>query len=67
MEFSIHSGLFIYKLEQKYQLIQPGNREIPDFKFSPRSRNIKQNLENLFAHLNQVNEITSKEMYNHAL
>lgn len=58
---------FIRELEQKYRLTQPGNKEIPDFKFSPRSRNIKQNLENLFAHLKQVNEITSKEMYNQAL
>ncbi len=31
------------------------------------SRNIKQNLENLFKHLNQIPEITSKEMYNEAL
>ncbi len=58
---------FIFELQQKYQLTQTGNKEIPDFKFSPRSRNIKQNLENLFAHLNQVKEITSKEMYNEAL
>jgi hypothetical protein len=58
---------FICELQQKYQLSQTRNEEIPDFKFSPRSRNIKQNLENLFAHLNQINEITSKEMYNEAL
>jgi hypothetical protein len=37
------------------------------FRFSPRSRNIKQNLENLFKHLNSLEEITSKEMYNEAL
>ena len=58
---------FIYELEQKHRLTQTGNKEIPDFKFSPRSRNIKQNLENLFKHLNQVTEITSREMYNEAL
>jgi hypothetical protein len=58
---------FIKNLEQKYQLTQTEKKEIPDFKFSPRSRNIKQNLENLFKHLNQVPEITSKEMYSEAL
>jgi hypothetical protein len=58
---------FIKNLEQKYQLTQTEKNEIPDFKFSPRSRNIKQNLENLFKHLNQIPEITSKEMYNEAL
>lgn len=47
--------------------LKPKKKEIPDFKFSPRSRNIKQNLENLFKHLNQIPEITSKEMYNEAL
>jgi hypothetical protein len=58
---------FIKNLEQKYQLTQTEKKEIPDFKFSPRSRNIKQNLENLFKHLNQIPEITTKEMYNEAL
>jgi len=58
---------FIKNLEQKYQLTQTEKKEIPDFKFSPRSRNIKQNLENLFKHLNQISEITSKEMYAEAL
>ena len=58
---------FIKELEQKYQLTQKEVKEKPDFRFSPRSRNYKQNLENLFAHLNQITEITSKEMYNQAL
>ncbi len=58
---------FILELDQKYQLTQTGNNEIPDFKFSPRSRNIKQSLENLFGHLNRLKEITSKEMYNETL
>ena len=58
---------FIKNLEQKYQLTQTEKKEIPNFKFSPRSRNIKQNLENLFRHLNQISEITSKEMYAEAL
>jgi len=58
---------FIKELEQKYHLTQKETKEQPDFHFSPCSRNIKQNLENLFAHLNQITEITSKEMYNEAL
>lgn len=58
---------FIKELEQKYQLTQKEVKENPDFRFSPRSRNIKQNLENLFKHLNLLEEITSKEMYNEAL
>jgi len=58
---------FIKNLEQKYKLTQTEKKEISDFRFSPRSRNIKQNLENLFRHLNQIPEITSKEMYNKAL
>jgi len=58
---------FVQELEQKYQLSNIKAKEQPDFKFSPRSRNIKQNLENLFAHLNQMQEITSKEMYKETL
>jgi hypothetical protein len=58
---------FIKNLDKKYQLTQTEKKEIPDFQFSPRSRNIKQNLENLFRHLNQIPEITSKEMYAEAL
>ena len=51
----------------KYDLLNKQTKVQPDFKFSPRSRNIKQNLENLFAHLNRRPEITSKEMYKEAL
>jgi hypothetical protein len=58
---------FIKELEQKYQLTQKEIKEKPDFLFSPRSRNYKQNLENLFKHLNGLDEITSKEMYDQAL
>lgn len=58
---------FIKEMEQKYQLTHTEKKEIPDFKFSPRSRNIKQNIENLFSHLNGMEEITSKEMYSEAL
>jgi hypothetical protein len=58
---------FVKSLEEKYQLTQKTTKEEPVFRFSPRSRNIKQNLENLFKHLNSLEEITSKEMYNEAL
>ena len=58
---------FILKLEEKYQLTQKETPESPNFKFSAQSRNYKQNLENLFNHLNGLREITSKEMYDQAL
>ena len=57
---------FIQQLEQRHELVQTPNKE-QNFTFNARSRNIKQNLENLFKHLNQIPEITSKEMYNEAL
>lgn len=58
---------FVQEIEQKYDLSNKEAKAQPNFKFSPRSRNIKQNLENLFAHLNRMQEITSKEMYTEAL
>ncbi|RIH67151.1 hypothetical protein D1164_01610 [Mariniphaga sediminis] len=58
---------FVQELEQKYDLSNQQAKEPSNFKFSPRSRNIKQNLENLFVHLNQMQEITSKDMYNEVL
>ena len=58
---------FVKKLEVKYQLNHKDAKQQSEFRFSPRSRNIKQNLENLFQHLNGLNEITSKEMYKEAL
>jgi len=58
---------FVKSLEEKYQLTQKTSKEQPVFRFSPRSRNIKQNLENLFKHLNSLEEITSKEAYSEAL
>lgn len=58
---------FVKSLEEKYQLTQKTTKEEPVFRFSPRSRNIKQNLENLFKHLNSLEGITSKEAYSEAL
>ncbi|MGE0021044.1 MAG: relaxase/mobilization nuclease domain-containing protein [Draconibacterium sp.] len=57
---------FIQQLEQRHELIQTPNKE-QNFTFNARSRNIKQNLENLFKHLNKIPEITSKEMCAEAL
>lgn len=54
---------FIKDLEIRHELKQKTNKEEPVFRFSPRSRNIKQNLEGLFQHLNGLEEITSKEAY----
>jgi hypothetical protein len=58
---------FIRELEIKYQLKGKQEREEPVFKFSARSRNIKQSLEELFQHLNEMSELTSKELYDEAL
>ncbi len=58
---------FVKSLEEKYQLNHKEAKQQPEFRFSPKSRNIKQNLENLFRHLNGLEEITSKEMYDEAL
>jgi hypothetical protein len=52
---------------KEIELTQKTTKEQPDFQFSPRSRNIKQNLENLFKHLNSLEELTSKEAYSEAL
>jgi len=57
---------FIQQLEIRHELVQTPIKE-QNFYFNARSRNIKQNLENLFRHLNQIPEITSREMYNEAL
>jgi len=58
---------FVKNLEVKYQLNYKDAKQQPEFRFSPRSRNIKQNLENLFQHLNGLEEITSKELYDESL
>jgi hypothetical protein len=58
---------FVKNLEEKYQLNHKEVKQQPEFRFSPRSRNIKQNLENLFRHLNGLKEITTKTMYDEAL
>jgi len=58
---------FINDLEQKYQLTKDVNPEKLNFRFSNSSKDLKQNLENLFGQLNRMEFITSKEMYDQAL
>jgi len=58
---------FIKELEQRYQLTKDDNPEKLNFRFSNSSKNLKQNLENLFGQLNRMDFITSKEMYDQAL
>ncbi|MCG8600500.1 MAG: relaxase/mobilization nuclease domain-containing protein [Verrucomicrobiales bacterium] len=58
---------FINELNQKYGLKGKYEREELVFRFSPRSRNIKQSLEELFQYFNGLDEITSKELYEEAL
>lgn len=57
---------FIKSLEQKYQLTKDENPEKLNYRFSGSSKNIKQNLESLFGQLNQMEFITSKQMYDEA-
>lgn len=58
---------FVKELEQKYQLKQEIPKELMNLKFTASSGNLKQNLENLFRHLNRMEFISSKEMYDQAL
>lgn len=58
---------FIKELEQKYQLMKDDNPEKLNFRFSNSSKDLKQNLENLFGQLNQMEFITSQKMYVQAL
>ncbi len=58
---------FIKDLEQKYQLTKDEPQEKLNYRFSGSSKNLKQNLENLFGQLNSMEFITSKEMYDQAL
>jgi len=58
---------FIKELEQTYQLKNDDPKEKIDLKFTAYSKNLKQNLENLFSELNRMDFITSKLMYTDAL
>ena len=58
---------FIKKLEQTYQLTNDDPKEKINLKFTAYSKNLKQNLENLFIELNRMDFIINKQMYNDAL
>ena len=58
---------FIKELEQTHQLKNDDPKEKIDLKFTAYSKNLKQNLENLFTELNRMDFITNKQMYNDAL
>jgi len=59
--------LFVKNLEEKYQFTQKESKQQQSFRFSPRSQNIRQNLENIFIHLNGIQELNNKEKYTEAL
>jgi hypothetical protein len=54
---------FIKELDLRHQLDNKTRKEKPVFKFSARSRNIKQSFESLFYYLNQLDMLQSKEEY----
>ncbi len=58
---------FIKELNLRHQLDHKTRKEKPVFKFSSRSRNIKQSLESLFYHINQLKEVNSKAIYDETL
>ena len=58
---------FLHQLEEKYNLPLKEKPQEINFRFSARSRNIKENLENLFKHLNERDELTTKNLYDQAL
>lgn len=58
---------FIKEMEPKYHLKNKQSREKPVFRFSAKSRNIKQSLESLFYQINQMNEVNSKALYDETL
>ena len=58
---------FIKEIEQTYKLTNDEPKEKINLKFTAYSKNLKQNLESLFAELNRMDFITSKQMYNDAL
>lgn len=58
---------FIKSLEQKYDLSKEQNQVQVNLKFSAGSRNLKHNLESLFYQLNQIESITTKQLYDKSL
>ena len=58
---------FIKSLEQKYDLSKELTKEPENLKFSAGSSYLKRNLESLFYQLNQMESITSKQLYDKSL
>lgn len=58
---------FIKSLEQKYDLTKEQNQIQSNLKFSAGSRNLKQNLKSLFYQLNQIESISTKQLYDKSL
>ena len=58
---------FIKSLEQKYDLIKEKSIQNINFNFSADSANLKQNLQELFKQLNQIESITNKQLYDKSL
>jgi hypothetical protein len=58
---------FIKSLEQKYGLTKEQNKEQTNLKFSAGSANLKRNLESLFYQLNQIDSISTKQLYDKSL
>uniref|UniRef100_UPI00321797A3 relaxase/mobilization nuclease domain-containing protein n=1 Tax=uncultured Draconibacterium sp. TaxID=1573823 RepID=UPI00321797A3 len=58
---------FIKSLEHRYDLTKELNRIQSNLKFSTCSRNLKQNLESLFYQLNQIESISTKQLYDKSL
>jgi hypothetical protein len=58
---------FIQSLEQKYELTKQQTQEKTNLKFSAKSGNLKRNLESLFYELNQIESITTKQLYDKSL
>jgi phosphoenolpyruvate carboxylase len=57
----------IKELEQTNQLTNDETKEKINLNFTAYSKNLKQNLENMFSELNRGDFITSKQMYNDTL
>ncbi len=58
---------FIKSLEQKYELSKEQVQDQSNLRFSASSGNLKRNLESLFYQLNQIESITSKQLYDKSL
>lgn len=58
---------FIKSLEQKYGLTKEKAKQNANFHFAAESANLKQNLQELFKQLNQLESISNKHLYDKSL